>query len=650
MRTYPSHIILDENALARAVEEIGNRAHDFEFPAFTYDLETRPGPTVWSQVNWDDKDDVKFHNLNWRTNEAYWMSVATTGCCFVIPMGHPHGDQIGWQPRPLKPGQKRTKVMVPKFAPPPEQLLPGDVFAAFKPLFFDRDIWKVNHNIKFDALTSGKYYGEPPAPGFIDTQVMKHLVWEEPPHDLGFCVNREFGYRYEKIGKNLLDQPFDRASSYSYRDSKYDWLLLRKYLRDIREQGLEDYFWFVCDITEVLVSMEWTGAPVRGDEVADLDVFLRSEMEQIKAELWAEAGKQFELSKPADKGWFVFDHCGHEPFMITPKKKEPSLAEDHLRAFEGDARVKRLMEYDDIAKLHSTYVKNYQKYEHNGRIHTSYKQHGTVTGRFSSGEPNLQNVPKPDTEVGKRIRGLFWAGDDDHVLVVGDYSQIELRVLAYYSNDPTMVTAFANDEDIHQASANTLGCDRGIAKNINFAIPFGAGAKKVWAMGGGKFNLRTAEKFYAKHKVDFPTVWEFIKKTRVDCRVNKPHEVRTILGRRRRLPRIVLVRHTNEALRAQGARAERQAVNTRIQGSAADLIQMAMIRLHDMLDDDMHLILQVHDELVVVTPRDKADRCVAIMHEAMEGPEMQILKNKDGSIRVPVKANIKAVERWSEAK
>jgi len=356
------------------------------------------------------------------------------------------------------------------------------------------------------------------------------------------------------------------------------------------------------------------------------------------------------LNKPVDKVWFIFEHCGHKPFMLTPKKREISTAEDHLRAFSGDGRVARLMEFDDDSKLHSTYVRNYKKFSYKGRIHTSYKQHGTVTGRFASGEPNLQNVPKPETEVGKRIRGLFWAGSDEECLVVGDYSQIELRFLAYFSGDPTMCKAFADNEDIHQASADTLGTDRGIAKNINFAIPFGAGARKVWAMGGGAFPLKTAEKFYALHKERFPRVWAFIKKTRDDCRRERPHEVYTILGRKRRLPKIVLVRHTDEVKRAIGAKAERQAVNTRIQGSAADLIKMAMVRTHDMLDADMHLILQIHDELVVTTPRHKVDRCIEIMRVAMEGPEMQILTNKDGSIRVPVTANIKAVDRWSEAK
>lgn len=642
-----ANVVTEPDHLRWAVEKIRRT------PQVVFDCETRPGmgvrieePPGTTAYN----EAIKFYSLNPRMNETYWLSLASLGICVAIPMGHPNGEQIGWQPAPLRPGTKSTKRLVPKFAPPPPQMQPAQVFDICKPLFFDSDIIKVNHNVKFDLLTIAKYYGELPHPPYADTVVQCALLDENRPLDLGTVVNEVFGYKYDKLGKNLQSEPFGRAASYSWTDAKYDWLLYRHNIPLLEAEDLSEYWAFECDVTEVLTAMEWHGAPVRDDEVGDLDVFLRGEMDRTQSELWSEAGREFELTKPTEKGWFIFEHCGHEPWLFTPKRKEPSLAKEHLESFTSDARVNLLMEYERLAKWHSTYVLNFEKYSYKGRIHANFKQAGTVTGRFSCGEPNLQNVPKPDTEVGKKLRGLFWGGRKDYCLVVGDYSQIELRVLAYYSNDPTMVQAFVDGEDIHQASANTLGCDRGIAKNINFAIPFGAGYKKVAAMGGGTFSLRTAKRFYNKHKEDFPTVWEFINNTRRRCRREKPHEVHTLLGRKRRLPQIVWVNSSEERLQALGAKAERQAVNTRIQGSAADLIKMAMVRVHDMLDDDQHLILQIHDELVVVTPREKADDCLAIMREAMEGAEMQILTNPDGSIRVPVTANIKIVDRWSEAK
>lgn len=641
------NIVTDPDHLREVVARI------CQTPQVIFDVETRPGPGVKIDEPIGTtayNDAIKFYSLNPRQNEVYWLSLATLGICVAIPMGHPNGEQIGWQPAPLRPGTKSTKRKVPLFGPPPPQMLPAEVFDICRPLFFDPDIRKVNHNVKFDLLTIAKYYGAVPLPPYADTVVQSHIINENRPLDLGSLIVQEFGFKYEKLGKNLQEQSFTRAGTYSWLDSKYDWLLYRKNLARIPAEEMEEYWPFECDVTEVLTEVEWVGAPVRGDEVGDLDIFLRQEMERVEGGLYAEAGREFSLSKPADKGWFIYDHCGHEPTMFTAKRGDPSLAAVALEQFTHDPRVNQLMEWEKLAKLHSTYVLNYQKYVYKGRIHANYKQAGTVTGRFACGEPNLQNVPKPDTEVGRRIRGLFWAGSDEECLVVGDYSQIELRVLAYFSGDPTMCAAFEAGEDIHQASANTLGCDRSIAKNINFAIPFGAGYRKVAMMGGGTFTIRTAKKFYNKHKEDFPTVWEFIAKTRRDCRRNKPHQVRTILGRKRRLPQIVMINSHDERLQGLGAKAERQAVNTRIQGSAADLIKMAMIRLHDMLDDDMHIIMQIHDELVVTTPRAKAERCVAIMKEAMEGEAMQILKNKDGSIRVPVTANIKTVDRWSEAK
>ena len=642
-----SNIVTEPDHLREVVERIRRT------PQVIFDCETRPGmgvkieePPGTTAYN----EAIKFYSLNPRLNEVYWLSLATLGVCVAIPMGHPNGEQVGTQPAPLRPGTKSTKRVVPKFAPPPPQMEPAQVFDICKPLFFDTDVRKVNHNVKFDALTISKYYGALIVPPYADTVVQAHLINENRPLDLGALTKELFKYQYEKLGKNLQAESFSRAATYSWLDAKYDWLIYRHNAGLITAEELDEYWGFECDVTEVLTEMEWVGVPVRQDEVADLDVWLREEMDRLQAELWSEAGREFSLSSPVDKGWFIFEHCEHEPWMQTPKKKEPSLAKEHLQSFTHDERVARLMEYESLAKLYSTYVLNFAKYSYKGRIHANFKQAGTVTGRFSCGEPNLQNVPKPDTEVGKRLREMFWAGKDDECLVVGDYSQIELRVLAYYSGDPTMCAAFEAGEDIHQASANTLGCDRSIAKNINFAIPFGAGYKKVAAMGGGKFSIRTAKKFYNKHREDFPTVWEFIEKTRRDCRRYKPHEVRTILGRKRRLPQIRFINSDDERLSGLGLKAERQAVNTRIQGSAADLIKMAMIRLHDMLDDDMHIILQVHDELVVTTPREKADRCLEIMREAMEGPEMQILLNPDGSIRVPVTANIKIVDRWSEAK
>lgn len=264
--------------------------------------------------------------------------------------------------------------------------------------------------------------------------------------------------------------------------------------------------------------------------------------------------------------------------------------------------------------------------------------HSYLTQGFfnhNCGEPNLQNVPRADTEVGKKIRALFWSGHPDECLVVGDYSQIELRVLAHYSKEPVYMKAFETGEDIHQATATGLGIERTIGKNLNFAIPFGAGPTKIAAMA--KIKESVARKHYEAHKKTYPKIWAWIAMTKRAARQQRPPHVQMLLGRKRRVPGVFAA---DDDVRS---RAERQAVNAKIQGSAADLIQMAMVRINDMLDPDMHLLLQVHDELVVSTPRIKVEKCMAIMREAMEGEEMQIL-------RVPITANIDFADTWADAK
>jgi DNA polymerase-1 len=602
---------------------------------FCFDVETRPGVGI----PWTTADERKEASLDWRTNDVYWISFASQGMCDVVPLGHPHGEQVGWQPKALGPGQKSTRIKVPKWAPAPEQLTPYEFFAIIKPLFMNPNIRKANHNIKFDILSVSKYLGELMVGPFTDTLVQSHLINENRALDLGALVLSEIGFKYDKLGKVLETVSFSRAGSYSYYDAKYTWLLKKKNDRLIEEIGKTEYAGYLNDVTEVLVSMEWRGQPVVGEEVKDLDVVLTDAMLQAEHDLFSRAGRPFKLTANAEKGWFIYDVLKHKPVMFTKKKQERSTAEAAFKMYEDDPMVARLMEWDDYHKLHSTYVVNYSRLAYNGRLNPNYKQAGTVTGRFSAARPNLQNVPNPESsEVGRQIRHLFWGGSEDMCLVVADYSQIELRILAHFSADPTMLQAFEDDIDIHQATADTLGTVRKTAKAINFAIPYGAGYRRVAQQAD--VDVETAKAFFDQHREDFPAVWTWVDLTK--RRARKQKEVLTLLGRSRRVPQITMPGNSDYA-NDMRARSERQAVNARIQGSAADLIGMAMIRIHDALPPQMYMTMQVHDEVVVVTPRDRAEECAAIVREAMLGEEMQMLRCK-------VDASIKVVERWSEAK
>jgi DNA polymerase I-like protein with 3'-5' exonuclease and polymerase domains len=280
----------------------------------------------------------------------------------------------------------------------------------------------------------------------------------------------------------------------------------------------------------------------------------------------------------------------------------------------------------------------------------SYAAHGFLN--HNCREPNLQNVPRPGTENGKKVRGLFYALPGEK-LCVADYGQIELVVLAHYCGHGALFDGFFHGVDPHSATAAALTDEdprefmarvhageprelalRQVGKGINFAVVFGAGAGKVASMAG--IPVKEAERFLAVHERAFPEIYDLKRDIVRNCRKNR--YVTTLLGRRRRLPTIYS-RSDRERFKA-----ERQAVNSQIQGSAADLIKIAMVRLDQQLDDDMHLVLSVHDELVVRTPEDRAEECAGLMRDAMLGPGIQNL------VKVPMSADLKIVDRWADAK
>ncbi|RMF81170.1 MAG: DNA polymerase I, partial [Planctomycetota bacterium] len=310
----------------------------------------------------------------------------------------------------------------------------------------------------------------------------------------------------------------------------------------------------------------------------------------------------------------------------------------------GDALPQRILEYREIQKLRSTYVDALPaaRAKRTGRVHTCYHQTGAITGRLSSSEPNLQNIPVR-TELGRRIRAAFVPRNDDELLIVADYSQIELRVLAHFSEDEQLIGAFREDQDIHAyVAAQINGVPlaevtpemRGRAKAVNFGIVYGQtafGLAQATGMSRGE-----AQHFIDEYFARYPRIAGFIRQ----CVETAKREgcVRTILGRRRPLPEI---NSRNNAARSQ---AERLAVNTVIQGSAADLIKTAMIRLHARIRDErlpLRMLLQVHDELVCEAPGERADELAATVAEVMRTAM---------TLKVPIRVDVATGRNWLEAK
>ena len=614
-----------------------------------------------------DVETIGESRLDPRRNEVVWLSMATYGGrTDVIPMGHPNGRLLRVEPGRTPRGNvsKDKRLATSIWSPPPKQLYPGEVFSALKPLLMS-DRLKVGHNVKFDAGSVTKYLGETPPGPFFDTGGAAYLInsGHRPikgyakPYALGSVLRRELGVTYDKkIGAEVEAHPFKTVAQYSHLDARWTWMLRKPLEAQIKPARLGKLWRLEMDLLEVLLRMEMTGAPIDVQALKALDRDLQAErLARLEAVYHHSGGRHdLNLASPVQLVAFIYGPKSEGGLGLKPKKwtkggvktePQPSTDDEALRSYKSRVPfVRALLDYRDTDKTLSTYVTPYLHGSVvrgkqrppalvNGRIHASFNQFGTETGRFSSSNPNLQNVPGADTETGRRIRGVFQALPG-YKLIVGDESQVELRVIGHFSEDPLLCQQIRNGEDLHQAVADALGITRKGGKALNFAIPFGAGPDKVADMAG--VGVRDAERYLEEYAKTYKGVTRWKRRVLSDCRKAKPPHVRTLLGRRRFLPAIHAVSY------GPRGHAERQAVNTVIQGSAADLIKIAMVILDRKLQaiPDTHLLLTVHDELVVMTPEEHAEAAAVAMREAMEMDRLS----------VPLMANITVCDRWSEGK
>lgn len=650
-----TRVVTDEGELRDLVDEVVDRGE------FAFDCET---------IGVHELDGVTDVRLDPRRAQVVWLAVATSGLSFTVPMGHPVGRQVGTKKIPRQDVDRVRMVTVPDWSPPPKQLRPAKAFAALEPLFFEPDILKIGHNIKYDIECVQKYYdGDIPVPEFFDTQVAAHMLNEnQHEYKLGKVVEREFGFKYDKtIGAQIERYSFLKAAQYNHFDAKYTWLLYKKFAPMLAKQHLDGLWALEMDLLDVLLRMEDTGALLDVAAAEKLYAELTRRRDQIIGELFRLAGgKEINFNSNQQMQALLYGKRREGGFGLKPKMMTkggaPSTAKDALELYQDHPFVEKYLELQTVDRIHGTYLKAYLGGETlkakgkrqvvetkptillNGKVHANFKQHGTVTGRFSCGEPNLQNIPRPDTDLGKQVRGLFIA-PPGHSLVVADYAQIEYVVMAHFSRDKFLVEAFSKGVDVHQyVAAMVFGIDiedvtktqRTTAKNTNFAVAYGAGIDKIAAMS--KISMSQAESFSAAHKKLLPKLYRWTDTVIADCRRARPPHITTLLGRRRRLPAI----HSQN----WGARsyAERQAVNTKVQGSAADIIKLSMVRLDSKCDEEMRLSLTIHDELALICPNDRLDEGQKAMEWAMLGEGIQSL------LSVDMKIDMKVVQRWSEAK
>lgn len=619
-------------------------------------------------------------------NEVLWLSLATHGRGDVIPLGHPHGEFIS-ETYPLTgQGEKRVLAGLPAresdysrdkkkaikvFGPAVPQLRPAEVFAALRPLMFNESILKVGHNLVFDLSSVAKYYGgKVPSQPYFDTMVGSFVYDNKNKNKVGLddCLKRELGYEMEKgVGAQVENHGFSEVAKYSYLDAKYTFLLWKAVAPKIEAAELTNIMKLEMDVLEVLCSMKLIGAPIDLDALRELNANLERAIEEARSDIYKAAGRVFNINSNPEKQHLLYSSKeeggrGLKPKLLTGKggKNEEngkelsysdySVSSEALEPYrEKDPLVKALLEYADLNKLHTTYVvpylggdvvrttggKSRTEYKEsllvNGRVHCDFIQHGAETGRFSSRNPNLQNIPNPKaSENGKAIRNLFYA-PKGYKLVVADYSQIEPRIIASMSKDPIMIKNYLEGGDIYTTVGDTVGVDRKAGKVLVLSMAYGVGPDKIARSIG--CSLTEARNLLGEFSAKFSSVNKYRLKV-VSTTRNKGY-VTTIMGRRRYIPEI-----TSKDLGLR-AGAERQAFNTRIQGSAADIMKLSMVRAHKLIPSTANILLTVHDELVTITPDSEVDATEQAIREAMEGIKV---------LDVPLIADINVVERWGEAK
>lgn len=661
-------VILTEEALRKEVE------YFLQQDAFAFDIESMNGA-------YEDTRGVPAHN------RVVWVSLATYGRTIVVPMGHPNGDVM------LQKAHTKNKIKYPLiYNEPPEQLKPSVAFEIMRPLFFSNLI-KIAHNAVTDFVSVAKYYGEIPLGPVWDTIVMQWMLNEnigqavggpKRPMDkkLKTLIKWYFSVDYDQegVGRCIEAHSFSKIARYSLLDSRYDWLLYLKLRKELDAAGLEDHWKLERELTEVLFSMNLEGAPVDVQAIRDLEILLTNKLAEIEGRVYKAAGKEFNINSSQQKQQILYGYKkdggqGLKPWKLTESgktkrnKRQPlditcySTDKEVLDSYPQNELCRILLEYQEVSKLLSTYVLGYlgdpddpkkPTRIFDGRIHADLVQYGTVTSRFSCREPNLQNIPRPGTELGTAVRGLFRA-PKGYKLVVADYAQIEYRVLAHYLGRGVLYDGFHAGVDAHKATASAMFKVlveevtkemRQASKAIGFGVLFGAMAAKIAATMGK--TLEYAQERIDEYEATQPEVSALKRAVWRSARKREVPHIRTITGFERR------VWDVNNDEKWKRLKAERQIFNSLIQGGAAGLIKMAMVRLHRVLKEDysrlsdpkdkISLVLSVHDELVLLAPEHRAEEAKAMLEEAMAGAEMQTI------LKVPLEADAKIVDRWSDAK
>jgi DNA polymerase-1 len=582
------------------------------------------------------------------------------------------------------------------YEPPPKQLHAREVCDLIQPLLFS-DAGKLGHNVKFDLQSLAKYYGNviPPGP-YHDTIILRHVLKE----DLDSYGLKELAAEWYKIPwkqraawypnlgeKGVENFGLDQIARYLGKDLRYCWQMFQSFYPMLERRGVRTVYDFEMAVYPVIMDMEYEGFPVDTSQMGKVRSEILVQQAEVQQKVWTAAGNTFELNNPAAKRWVMFGEGRQvygtvvdqdspnfgKPLRTKPLKsqglrvltrtketRQPAVTQAVLEFYaeRGNSMAELFLHWSLLEKLRGTFIEGlsgHLRYPAFGlpTIHTSFKQHGTVTGRLSAAEPNLQQLPR-----GTVIRDLFVAGDG-YDLIVADYDQIELRCAGYASQDPEMVRVFQEGQDIHALAASVmLGIpidqvtkeQRQVGKTQNFGTLYGAGEERIAAVAG--VSKARAAAFIRNYFDTFAGLetWKAnelrLARSRGD-RADPLHVPPYVLippnGRRRRLPDLF---HTDDW---QVWRAERQAINAYVQGFASNIAKLAMLDLHPLLKSyPAKMIVQVHDEIVVRVEKDATKEVLSLVSKTMEN-----VRNPQGDPilgEIPLVASAAIGSSWAEAK
>ncbi len=508
----------------------------------------------------------------------------------------------------------------------------------------------LGHNLKFDLGLLYRLFGFEEVEPFADTMLLAWLVDPEGAVGLDRLALRYFDYEMVafkdtvKKGENFSSVPIEEATKYAAEDA---WMSYRLYFRLTEILRLQDAKHLIDEAKRVeypfinlLICMERHGIAIDIDLFESLKEEISGRLAQLTKSIYSLAGREFNINSPKQLGETLFGFLGL-PGGKRNRSGGYSTNEKVLASLRGEHPViEKILQYRELHKLMSTYIEpllKLGKADPGHRIYTSFIQTGTATGRLSSKNPNLQNIPVK-TDEGKRIREGFIAADG-YLLVGIDYSQIELRFLAHFSKDPVLVEAFRSGKDIHMETAVKLfgeeeaASKRNIAKTVNFGLLYGMGSRKLAQTLG--ISTKEAKEIIENYFASFPTVKAYLQS--VETKAKERGYVETLLGRRRYFD----FEHANPM---QFAAYLREAENAVFQGSTADLIKMAMLQIHKVIKEgslDAAIELQIHDELIFEIKEEYAKKLSRKFADIMEHTV---------ELDVPLKTSINIGRRWSDLK